>query len=200
MWKIRQAIVVEGRYDKSAIARYLDTVIIETGGFRIFTDPEKLALLRRLAERQGLIILTDSDASGFLIRNRLKSMLPPEALKQAYIPDIYGKERRKAAPSGEGKLGVEAMDEQTILLALRRAGATFEDAICGATEGAVTKADMYEDGLCGMPRSGGRRRAMLKKLSLPEHMSSSALLEVINTLYSRKEYKELVKTLIYDKI
>ncbi len=194
MRTIKQAIVVEGRYDKSSIARYLDTVIIETGGFRILKDDEKIELLRRIALKRGLIILTDSDAAGFMIRGKLKGRLPGSALKQAYIPDIYGKEKRKRVRSREGKLGVEAMDEQTVITALQRAGATFEDAesIGG---GNVTRADMFEDGLLGGQYSAMRRKTLHKTMSLPEHLSSNALLDVINALYSREEYKTLVKNL-----
>jgi ribonuclease M5 len=194
MRTIKQAIVVEGRYDKSAISRYIDTVVIETGGFRILRDSEKIELLRRIALKRGLVILTDSDAAGFLIRGKLKSMLPGSALKHAYIPDIYGKERRKRVRSREGKLGVEAMDEETVIAALQRAGATFED-IESTVTGGITRADMYEDGLLGGEYASRRRRALEKAMALPEHLSSSALLDVINALYSPEEYKNLVKNL-----
>lgn len=191
MIRIKEAILVEGRYDKSAIARYLDTMIVEAGGFHILKDEKKLALLRALAATRGLVILTDSDGAGFLIRNKLKSMLPREGVLHAYIPDVPGKERRKAAPSAEGKLGVEGMSEEQILASLKNAGATFEGQTEKRQTGGVTKADLMLDGLVGAGSTELRAR-LLKRLDLPEHMSANALLEYINSIFTINEYKLLV--------
>ena len=160
--RIREVVVVEGRYDKNALKQAVDAVVVETGGFGVFRDRERLALLRRLAAERGLILLTDSDGAGFVIRNFLKGAIPRDRLKQAYIPDVYGKERRKAAPGREGKLGVEGMSPQVLLQALERAGATFED--------------------------GAKRAALLGRLGLPERMSANALLEAVNLLYTREAF------------
>ena len=187
--RIREVVVVEGRYDKNALKQAVDAVVVETGGFGVFRDRERLALLRRLAAERGLILLTDSDGAGFVIRNFLKGAIPKDRLKQAYIPDVYGKERRKAAPGREGKLGVEGMSPQVLLQALERAGATFEDAPAGGREAeAVTKGDFYRLGLTGGPDSGAKRAALLGRLGLPERMSANALLEAVNLLYTREAF------------
>ena len=185
--RIREVVVVEGRYDKNALKQAVDAVVVETGGFGVFRDRERLALLRRLAAERGLILLTDSDGAGFVIRNFLKGAIPRDRLKQAYIPDVYGKERRKAAPGREGKLGVEGMSPQVLLQALERAGATFEDVPAGGREAeAVTKGDFYRLGLTGGPDSGAKRADLLGRLGLPERMSANALLEAVNVLYARE--------------
>ena len=187
--RIREVVVVEGRYDKNALKQAVDAVVVETGGFGVFRDRERLALLRRLAAERGLILLTDSDGAGFVIRNFLKGAIPRDRLKQAYIPDVYGKERRKASPGREGKLGVEGMSPQVLLQALERAGATFEDAPAGGREAeAVTKGDFYRLGLTGGPDSGAKRAAQLGRLGLPERMSANALLEAVNLLYTREAF------------
>ena len=187
--RIREGVVVEGRYDKNALKQAVDAVVVETGGFGVFRDRERLALLRRLAAERGLILLTDSDGAGFVIRNFLKGAIPRDRLKQAYIPDVYGKERRKAAPGREGKLGVEGMSPQVLLQALERAGATFEDVPAGGREAeAVTKGDFYRLGLTGGPDSGAKRAALLGRLGLPERMSANALLEAVNLLYTREAF------------
>ena len=194
MRKVREVIVVEGRYDKNALKQVVDAVVVETRGFGVFSDKERLALLRRMAEERGLILLTDSDGAGFVIRNFLKGAIPKSRLKQAYIPDVYGKERRKAAPGKEGKLGVEGMPPQVLLEALERAGAVFEDG--GASEEErrpVTKADFYQLGLTGAPDSGARREALLRRLRLPERMSANALLEAVNVLYAREAFLALAE-------
>lgn len=190
MKKIREVIVVEGRYDKNALKQIVDATVVETHGFGVFNDRERLALLRRLAAERGLILLTDSDGAGFVIRNFLKGAIPKNRLKQAYIPDIHGKERRKAAPGREGKLGVEGMPPQILLEALERAGATFEDGASSAERRPITKADFYALGLTGGPDSAARRTALLKRLGLPEHMTANALLEAVNILYTREEFLE----------
>ena len=188
MRRIREAIVVEGRYDKNTLSQVVDAVILETSGFGVFKDGEKLTLLRRLARERGLIIFTDPDGAGFVIRNFLKGAIPPEQVKHAYIPDIYGKERRKRAPGKEGKLGVEGVSPEVLLRALEQAGATFldEDAPASAA-GDLTAADLFALGLTGRPDSAARRQALLKKLGFPEHMNTKALLTVINALYTVDE-------------
>lgn len=198
MIRIEEVIVVEGKYDKNTLAQIVDAVILETSGFQIFSDREKLNLLRRLAEKRGIILLTDSDSAGFLIRNHLKGALPKDRVKQAYIPDISGKERRKASPSKEGKLGVEGMSREVLYEALVRAGATFsgtvpEDRSGVDTRRGLTIADFYEAGLTGTPNSSERRKAVLKKLNLPERLSASSMLEVLNALFSPEEFAELVR-------
>ena len=193
MLKIREAVVVEGRYDKNTLSQVVDTLILETRGFGIFKDPERMALLRRAAEKRGLVVLTDSDGAGFVIRSRIKSAIPGKYLKHAYIPDVYGKERRKRQPGKEGKLGVEGMPPQVLEQVLRRAGATFLEK--GAPEGeraGLTKADLFAAGLTGRPDSAQRRQALLKELALPEHMTANALLEVLNACYSREEAARLL--------
>ena len=192
MLHIREAIVVEGRYDKNTLSQVVDTLILETGGFQIFKDQEKMALLDRAARRRGLIVLTDSDGAGFVIRNRIKGTIPARYLKHAYIPDIYGKERRKRQPGREGKLGVEGMPPQVLEQVLRRAGAVFleEDAPEGRSGPPLTKADLFAAGLSGGPGSAEKRQALLRRLELPERMSANALLEALNILYSREEFLE----------
>ena len=193
MIRIKEAIVVEGRYDKNALSQVVDAVILETSGFGVFKDAERLALLRRLAEQQGLIVLTDSDGAGFVIRNYLKGAIPPGRVKHAYIPDIYGKERRKRAPGREGKLGVEGMKPEVLLQALLRAGATVEGEE-PAPRGQLTPADLFTLGLTG-PNSAERRAALLQRLALPEHMSAKALLTVLNALYTPAEVSALAAKL-----
>ena len=188
MRTIREVIVVEGRYDKNALKQVVDATVVETGGFGVFSDKERLALLRRLAAERGLIILTDSDGAGFVIRNFLKGAIPKSQIKQAYIPDIYGKERRKSTPGKEGKLGVEGMPPEILLAALERAGATFLDGEAAEKERTpLTKVDLYELGLTGQPDSGARRAQLLKKLDLPERMIANALLETLNILFDRDD-------------
>lgn len=192
MFQIREAIVVEGRYDKNTLSQLVDTVILETSGFGVFKNNELVVLLRRLAERRGLIILTDSDGAGFLIRNHLKGALPQEGVKHAYIPDISGKERRKRSPGKEGRLGVEGMTPQVLETALRRAGATFLEKpsipIPAVDREDITKADLFCLGLSGGPGSAEKRGELLQRLDLPRHMSANALLPVLNALYSRETF------------
>ena len=188
MRRIREAIVVEGRYDKNTLSQVVDAVILETSGFGVFKDGEKLTLLRRLARERGLIIFTDPDGAGFVIRNFLKGAIPPEQVKHAYIPDVYGKERRKRAPGKEGKLGVEGVSPEVLLRALEQAGATFLDGDAPASAaGDLTAADLFALGLTGRPDSAARRQALLKKLGFPEHMNTKALLTSLNALYTADE-------------
>ena len=180
--------MVEGRYDKNALSQVVDATILETKGFGIFKDKAMATFLRRLAAERGLILLTDSDGAGFVIRSHLRGILPPEQVKHAYIPDIHGKERRKRQPGKEGKLGVEGMSPAVLLQALERAGATFEDTETTKRSGPpITKADLMACGLAG-PGSVARRGTLLKQLDLPEHLTANGLLEALNLLYSRETF------------
>ena len=192
MVKIKEAIVVEGRYDKNTLSQILDAPILETSGFGIFKNKEQMALLRAIAEKRGLIVFTDADGAGFLIRNHIKSAIPGKYLKHAYTPDIFGKERRKAAPGKEGKLGVEGMKRDVILESLRRAGATFlgEETELSAHE--ITKADLLDLGLYG-PGSNDRRAALIKELGFPEKISTNAFLQAVNLLYTVDELKQALE-------
>ena len=194
MVKIREAIVVEGRFDKNTLSQIVDAPILETEGFGIFKNRAQLALLRRVAKKRGLIVLTDSDGAGFVIRNHLKSAIDARYLKHAYIPDIPGKERRKAAPGKEGKLGVEGMRPEVILDALRRAGATFEEETSAAPETGITKADLLELGIYG-PGSREKRAALIKKMGFPEKISTNAFLQAVNLLCTLEELTGIVASM-----
>lgn len=192
MISVKEVIVVEGRYDKNTLSQVFDAVIVETAGFGVFKDREKLALLRRLAEARGLVILTDSDGAGLVIRNFLKGAIDPALVKMAYVPEIAGKERRKARPSKEGVLGVEGMSPGTLIEALRRAGATLGGEAPTHRSGGITKATLYELGLSGGPDSAAKRRELLRRLGLPEKLGANALLDVLNALYDAEELKAAV--------
>ncbi len=191
MVNIREAIVVEGRYDKNTLSQIVDAPIFETNGFGIFKDKAQMALLRQVAERRGLIVFTDADGAGFVIRNHIKSAIPGKYLKHAYTPDIFGKERRKSAPGKEGKLGVEGMKPEIILDALRKAGATFVGEETRQTQ-AITKQDLMEMGLSGGANSAELRGKLLNKLNLPEHMSANAMLQTLNILFDLDELREIL--------
>ena len=192
MVKIREAIVVEGRYDKNTLSQIVDAPILETSGFGIFKDKKQMALLRQVAQKRGLIVFTDPDGAGFVIRNHIKSAIEPKYLKHAYIPDIMGKERRKKTAGKEGKLGVEGVSREIILEALRRAGATIEGEET-ASQSLITKQDLMAMGLSGGADASAKRLALLKKLNLPEHMSANAMLQALNLLYSLEEVKSLLE-------
>ena len=183
MVKIKEAIVVEGRYDKNTLGQIVDATILETNGFGIFKDKQQMRLLRKAAEKRGLIVFTDADGAGFVIRNHIKSAIPGKYLKHAYTPDVFGRERRKREAGKEGKLGVEGMRPEVILDALRNAGATIEGETEKRTAGAITKADLMTLGLAGIPGSEEKRKKLMKHLDLPEHMSPNALLQALNLLY-----------------
>ena len=193
MIKIREAIVVEGRYDKNTLAQIVDAPILETSGFGIMKDKAQLSLLRKVAKNRGLIVFTDPDGAGFVIRNFLKGAIPAVYLKHAYIPDIHGKERRKLSPGKEGKLGVEGMRPEIILDALRKAGATIEGETPVRTQQNITKQHLMELGLSGGRDSSAKRLALLKKLELPEHMSSNAMLQALNLLMNLDALTELME-------
>ena len=193
MVKIKEAIVVEGKYDKNTLSQLVDTEIFRTDGFGVMNNKEMLHFLRQVARRRGLIILTDSDGAGFVIRNYLKGALPKEQVLHAYIPDIYGKEKRKSAPGKEGKLGVEGMSPEVLLEVLRKAGATFEEGTATPRKEPITKLDLFELGLSGTADSQKNRLALLKKLGLPERMTANALVEALNVLFDRAEFLEWMK-------
>ena len=194
MLRIKEAIVVEGRYDKNVLSQIVDAPIFETGGFAIFKDKQQMGLLRQVASKRGLIVFTDSDGAGFVIRNHIKCAIDNRFLKHAYIPDIYGKERRKKTPGKEGKLGVEGMTKTVLLGALRGAGATVlgED-ICSSSH--ISKQDLMELGLSGGVDASAKRLSLLKELNLPEHMSCNAMLKALNLLVTLEELVEIVKDL-----
>ena len=193
MIKIREAIVVEGRYDKNTLSQIVDAPILETSGFGIFKDKEQMALLRKIASVRGLIVFTDADGAGFVIRNHIKSAIPGQYLKHAYTPDIFGKERRKAKAGKEGKLGVEGMTRDVILESLRRAGATFEGESAERTFCQITKADLMDLELYG-PGSADKREKLIRKLGFPEKMSTNAFLQAVNLLYSIEELRSMMES------
>ena len=198
MIRVKEAIIVEGKYDKIKLSSLIDGLIIETHGFGIFKDKEQMALIRRLADSRGILILTDSDSAGFLIRNHLVGAIDPAKIKHAYIPDILGKERRKDAPSKEGKLGVEGMPVQEIYRVLQRAGVNCEqEGPQNAKESvrAITKMDLYEAGLSGGEGSAQRRKLLLKKLQLPERLAVNSLVRVLNQIMTYEEFSETVQKL-----
>lgn len=194
MVNIREIIVVEGRYDKNTLSQVVNAEILETHGFGIFRNKAQLSLLRRAAEKRGLVVFTDSDGAGLVIRNYLKSAIPPEHLKHAYIPDIPGKEKRKHAPGKEGKLGVEGMTPEIILNSLLRAGATVEGEPSREPE-RITKQDMMDLGLSGGTGSSEKRRLLQKALGFPENLSANGLLQALNLLLTRQELADAVKKL-----
>jgi len=195
-YRVNEIIVVEGRYDKNAVSQVIDGTIIETAGFGIFKDKEKANWLRRLARERGVVILTDSDGAGFVIRGHLKGILNGIQVKNAYIPDIYGKEKRKSSPSREGKLGVEGMRPDTIVEALRRAGVSLGDSDGTHPREEITKTDLYELGLFGGTDSGRLRAELIKRLNLPERLNTNGLLATLNILYSKRELQELMSSII----
>ena len=188
--RIREVIVVEGRYDRNTLSQVVDAMIFETGGFAIFNSPSRLCALRTLAARRGLIILTDSDGAGFVIRNRLKSLLPSDCVRQAFIPAVPGKERRKDHPSRQGLLGVEGMRPEVLLDALRLAGATEEEPV-----DEFTAADFLALGLTGCPGSALLRRRLAESLNLPGDISQSDLRRTVSRILSAEELSELVSEL-----
>lgn len=187
--KVSQAVIVEGRYDKIKLSNIIDAFIIETNGFGIFKNKEKLRFIKKLANERGIIILTDSDHAGFMIRNYISSGVPKDRITNVYIPDIFGKEKRKKEPSKEGKLGVEGMGCQVLLEALQKANITCEKSV---NDNPVTKYDLYELGLSGTPDAKENRKRLLKKLDLPEFLSTNALLSCINNMMTREEFYKLI--------
>lgn len=194
MIKLKQAIVVEGRYDKAKLASIFDTTIIQTDGFAIFRNPEKLELIRRLARQEGIIILTDSDKAGFKIRNYIGGAVQEAQIIHIYIPDIPGKERRKPHPSAEGKLGVEGVEDQLLIEAFRKAG-VLDGQPPQPPARPITKLDLFEDGFTGGPQSRQLRAMLLQRLKLPEHLSTNALVSVLGRLLTYEQYRALADEL-----
>ena len=194
MIRLDKPVIVEGKYDKIKLSAFLDAVIIETDGFRIFSDKEKRAFIRRLAKTKGIIVMTDSDAAGYRIRNFIRNIAADGEVINVYIPDVFGKEKRKTEPSKEGKLGVEGMSEKIITEALTRAGVFHTDAP-DTQRRTVTVTDLFEDGFTGNDNSRQRKEKLLKSLSLPSHISNSQLLKLINTFMSFEDYKNAVNSI-----
>ncbi len=198
MYKISEAIVVEGKYDKNTLMQVVDAPVFQTDGFGIMKNKALLDMLRLAAQKRGLIVFTDSDGAGFVIRNYLKSAIPAAQLKHAYIPDVYGKERRKQIASKEGKLGVEGMTPQIIIDCLRRAGATIIGEVQKQQTQTITKQDFCTLGLSGAKSSSEKRQMLLKQLGLPEHMSANAMLQALNLFYSKEEFYHLISAQCLD--
>lgn len=193
MIRIKEAVIVEGKYDKIKLSGFIDGLIITTDGFGIFKDKEKQALIRRLAKTRGILVLTDSDGAGFVIRSFLKGAVPKEQIKHAYIPDVFGKEKRKDKPSKEGKLGVEGISEEVLCRAISRSGAECE--LCTDNvrmEKEITKADLFELGLTGCPNSSENRAWLKERLALPVNMSANSLLAVLNCIMTKQELEEIM--------
>lgn len=193
MIKLNEAVIVEGRYDKILLRGFIDAPIIETGGFRVFKDKEKQKLIRKLSETRGIIIMTDSDSAGFVIRNFLRGIVPAGKIKHCYIPQIRGKEKRKAEVSKEGYLGVEGLDEKTIIEALERSGVNICSKSAETEFEEITKADFYELGLSGKENSAKLREKLSKKLGMPTYLSANAFLAVLNCFYSKKDLLDILR-------
>lgn len=190
--KLTEAVIVEGKYDKIKLSNILDAFIIETNGFAIFKDKSKLSFIKKLAKERGIIILTDSDHAGFMIRNYISSGVPKEQIKNVYIPDIFGKEKRKDTPSKEGKLGVEGMTKEVILASLEKAGVSSTSSVC---DNPITTVDFYDLGLTGGANSKAKRKAVCKALELPEFLSISSLISCINNFMTKEEFFDLCQNL-----
>lgn len=193
MLRIKEAIIVEGIYDKMKLEKLVDTVVVVTNGFSIFKNKEIVTLIKQLAEKDGVIVLTDSDRAGFTIRNYIKSFIPPHRIKHAYIPEIKGKERRKTHPGKEGILGVEGLSDEAVVKAIRMAGYSPNDGPAENNLPKVTKMDLYRDGLYGRPSSSINRSKMLKELDLPSKIETNAMLQILNHMLTYDEYKEICK-------
>lgn len=191
MIKLTKPVIVEGKYDIIKLSNLIDGLIIKTDGFGIFKDKEKQKLIRRLAGETGIIVLTDSDSAGFLIRNFLTSSLPADKITHVYIPDVFGKEKRKTEAGKEGKLGVEGMREEILLEAFRKAGVVGETTT--EKRRLITNVDLYEYGFSGRPNSQEKRKLLLKKLSLPERLSTSSLVKILNTFVTYEDFINIAK-------
>ena len=192
MISVKEAIIVEGRYDKITLSQLVDTPIIETGGFRVFKDKEKQNLIRTIAKKRGILILTDSDSAGFVIRNFLRGAIPDGEIKHAYIPQLSGKEKRKEHSSKEGFLGVEGLSQELLADAIRRSGAEIIGEDRAEVKPEITKSDLYDLGLTGTENSAEKRQRLLKSLNMPTYLTTNAMLSALNCLYSLKELKELL--------
>ena len=198
MLSINEVIVVEGKYDKIKLSSVVDSIIISTNGFAIFKDKEKCELIRIYARKKGIIILTDSDTAGFKIRNYIKGFVNEGKITNVYIPDIFGKEKRKVKPSKEGKLGVEGVCVDVIIDSFKKAGVLMSEN--QPQKELITRMDLYEDGLSGGQNSSILRRSLLKKLDLPELLSTSSLIDILNSMLTRSEYKNIIEEITLNKI
>lgn len=200
MYRIKETIVVEGVYDKIKLSRFIDAVIIATNGFCVFSDKSVVESIKQMAEKTGVVILTDSDSAGFKIRNYIKQFLPKDKVKHAYVPDIYGKEKRKREAGKEGLLGVEGINDDIILSALRDAGCEIDggrtEEKCGRE---ITKADLYMAGLSGGEGSREKRNALAASLGIPMKISANMLLDILNRLLNFDEFCEIIQNIEQDK-
>lgn len=192
MIKIKEAVIVEGKYDKIKLSNLLDALIVETNGFQIYKDKERLNFIRRLAEERGIIILTDSDHSGFQIRNYISKGIPKDRIKNLYIPDIYGKEKRKNAPSKEGKLGVEGMNDKLLGEIFRKADISYDTS---QERELITSYDLFAAGISGGENAKEKRKKLLKELNLPEFLSTNSLLSYLNSYMSKEEFQSYIITI-----
>lgn len=192
MIKINEAVIVEGKYDKIKLSNILDALIIETNGFGIYKDKERRDFIRRLAKERGLIILTDSDHSGFQIRNFIANCAKGGSVKHLYIPDVYGKERRKEQPSKEGKLGVEGISDDIFIKLFSDNGVEYENS---QPRELITNYDLFAAGISGTPQAGKKKKKLLKQLNLPEFLSTNSLLDCLNSMMSKSEFEALLKSL-----
>ncbi|MBR1532835.1 MAG: DUF4093 domain-containing protein [Ruminococcus sp.] len=190
--EIKEAVIVEGRYDKIKLSEIISSPVIETGGFRVFKDKEKQTLIRQIAEKRGILVMTDVDSAGFVIRNFLRGIVPEDQIKHAYIPTVEGKESRKAEPSKEGKLGVEGIDREKLIESILKSGAQIigEEASISAE---ITKADFYDYGLSGSEDSARLRKAILKALGLPEYLTANAMIAALNCLFTKEEFEDYLQ-------
>ncbi len=195
MISVKETIIVEGRYDKIKLSSIVDTPVIDTGGFRIFKDKEKQNLIKRIARQRGILILTDSDSGGFVIRNFLKGFVPESCIKHAYIPQLKGKEKRKSEASKEGLLGVEGVADEVIVKAIKNSGAEILNESTGVKRSQIRKTDLYELGLTGRDNSAYLRAKLLKRLELPSYLTTNAMLSALNCLYSLEELKKLINSI-----
>lgn len=195
MIKIKEAIIVEGRYDKIKLSSLIDAPIIETNGFRVFSDKEKQSLIRQIANTRGILVFTDSDSAGFVIRNFLRGVADKSKIKHCYIPQISGKEKRKRERSKEGLLGVEGVSDEAIITAIRKSGATIIGEEQAEKRGEITKTDLYILGLSGRENSDVLRKKLLKHLDMPSYLTPNAMLAALNCLYSLEELKEILKNI-----
>ncbi len=195
MLKLKEAVIVEGKYDKQRLSQFLDAPIITTSGFRIFKDKEKQQLIRKLSKERGILIMTDSDKAGGVIRNFLKGIISEGEIKHCYIPPVEGKEKRKQSPSKENLLGVEGLSQDILKEALLRSGICLEGELEKEKREPITKSDLYEMGLSGRENSARLRAKLLESMELPTYLSSNAVLEVLNTLYTKEEILDKVNKL-----